>query len=447
MLSLTAGAAKPSTDDLKAYQEALENYRAIYKELISKYLDDPNSGFNRKYWVGDKEDTLYSRSTEKDIALYAGLCALAYTDERSDFNKIQEEINNGLKSLDLDGHKLLGLLKRNIKTKPALSAIVLYNPQKNHMIIAFKGTVDKDNYDDWKKNLSFFAYSGPDPLRALFAPDGFTRLNVHNGFASAYLEGIDDFLPDFRKLVSEYAEQIKKHSLPLVVTYTGHSLGGALSEIAANDGPRIFRQTGLSDDPKKLIIENISFAAPRVYDAKSARIVENAMGGVHNILRFVDIADPVPTVPWTILGSDHIGIDFRFGKSVYTYDVGKHSMTNYVANAAKTFEKFKSDAQYLRYVLDSIAHYKGLLGDTTKEPYELLDRINSIKVAMQQNKITLDFWMGKIIDEKDVAKVQELASIRNAIDPEQKRLQQELKEAEDQLKALKPSTKSWWWPF
>ena len=67
--------------------------------------------------------------------------------------------------------------------------MLLYSKEENHLVLVFKGTVAKDNLDDWKKNLDFTKYSGDDPLGALRAPGG-VKLNVHSGFAKAYLEGL-----------------------------------------------------------------------------------------------------------------------------------------------------------------------------------------------------------------------------------------------------------------
>lgn len=431
----------------KSYEEALENYRSIYRELISQHLGDMNTGFHPDYQLSLSENTLYSNATEKDIYLYAKLCSLVYTKERSNFEEIKKEIEAELAKLNLEGHKLIGLLQRNLKTKPALSAILLYSPQKNHVILAFKGTVDTDNYDDWKKNLSFFSYSGADPLGALRAPNGITKLNVHRGFAGAYLEGLDEFLPQFREILAQYAEQITKSPLPVRITVTGHSLGGALSLIAANDMRRIIRTSGLIENPDKLIVENVSFASPRVYDAQSARIVEEGMGGKHNILRFVDLADIVPSVPFTLLYADHAGIPFYFGKSVYTFSIASHAMTNYLEQSPKTFQKFKSDAEYLRRVFDSIAYYKKVLGDTSDEPFEVYDRINNIKIAMERDTAANAFWVGKITEERDPEKLKEIQGFLNEISERQKPLREQLRKEEEKLKAFQAPAKSWWWPF
>ncbi|MDP1975473.1 MAG: hypothetical protein Q8K37_05825, partial [Alphaproteobacteria bacterium] len=241
---------------MEANQNALDNYKSLYEEQIKTQLDHIYSGFNRIYEIAPNENTLYSRLTEDDVLFYASLCSIAYTAERGDFNLITTEINSKLNSLHRNGYQLLGLLKRNLQTLPTLSAILLYNKAENHLVLTFKGTVDKDNMDDWKKNVNITKFSGQDPLGALNAPDG-SKLNVHGGFARAYLEGIDEFLPQFRTLLESHFNDITTNPMPLRVTTTGHSLGGALSTIAANDMRRILRQTGLANEIARFKIENI----------------------------------------------------------------------------------------------------------------------------------------------------------------------------------------------
>lgn len=439
-------------DEIQAYKDALSNYRSIYNEIISNYLKKPYSGFNHKYQLGLKEKTLYSDMTEQKVELYAKLCSLVYTKERADFEKIKQEVENGIRNLDLGGeYKLIGVIKRNLRTTPALSAILLYSSKKNHIILAFKGTVDKDNYDDWKKNLNFLKYSGSDKFKALEAPDG-TKLSVHRGFAVAYLEGLDDFVPQFNSFLSEYAKDIQRNidqeKKPLKIVVTGHSLGGALSLIAANDMRRIIRTSGLIKDPSKIEVGNISFASPRVYDSKSAKIVEKQMGGKHNILRFVDPDDLVPTVPFTVLDADHAGISFYLGKkTVYTFSLDSHAMKNYLAKSPKVFKEIKDDADYLRFVLDSINYYKNKLNDTSAEPFEIYDSINNIKINIQQNDAAISYWTGKIHEEKDKEELMQIQTYLQEINQNQKILKESLIKEENKLKELNKKSKSWYWPF
>jgi hypothetical protein len=441
--SKTTDSSSISADDREAYKSALENYRAIYKEQIQKLSSDPYRGFNSIYEIGENEDSVFSNSTEQDIKLYAQLCALVYTSERSDFDAIQDEIKGKLRNLDLGGHELVGILKRNLATKPALSAILLYNKDKNHLILAFKGTVDADNYDDWARNVNFTAYKGPDPLGALRAPDG-SKMNVHGGFARAYLEGIDDFMPQFREIMAQYApsiiENIETKKMPLKIDVTGHSLGGALSSLAANDMRRIVRTTNIVKNPAMLKVGNISFASPRVWDKASADKFNEGMGGEHETLRFVDIADLVPDVPPL---SKHVGIPFYFGAHQYTYSIARHSMAdNYLIHAPATFTKIQEDAKYFRFLKDSIKHYKKLLGDTSSENFEVYDQINNLKIQLRQLDSSIAFFRGKIDEENDIAKVQAVVDYWSALKVQKRKVEQQIADEEKKLK--KGSS---WWPF
>ncbi|OPZ24322.1 MAG: Lipase (class 3) [bacterium ADurb.BinA186] len=369
----------------------LKKLTKIYNEKIETQLNNSSSGFHKRYQIATNEDSLFSRSIEDDIKFYASLCAIAYTQERQNFDEIVNEINNNLASMPRSGYQLLGLLKRNLKTLPALSAILIYNQTDNHLVLAFKGTVGKDTLDDWMNNIDFMGFSGDDPLRALRAPDG-SKLNVHQGFAKAYLEGLDEFLPQFKSLVEKHFDEISNNKNPIRVTVTGHSLGGALSLIAANDMRRILRSAGLVKAPSNFIIENISFASPRVYDFDSARKVEIAMGGPHNILRFVDNADPVPEVPLNINNSKHAGTPIFFGEGSLLFKVSKHSMReNYLKNAPKAFQSIKDEAIYRRHIQDSIVFLKKQLGDTSGNSFDILDYINDLKDDLYRAQSSFNF--------------------------------------------------------
>ncbi|MDP1723919.1 MAG: hypothetical protein Q8L85_04380 [Alphaproteobacteria bacterium] len=419
---------------MEANQNALDNYKALYEEQIKTQLDHIYSGFNRIYEIAPNENTLYSRSTEDDILFYATLCSIAYTDQRLDFTAITSEVNSKLASLNRKGYELLGILKRNLKTTPVHSAILLYNKAENHLVLAYKGTVDKDNNDDWTKiNLNITKFKGQDPLGALNAPDG-TKLNIHGGFARAYLEGIDEFLPQFRELLSTHFNDITTNPKPLRVTTTGHSLGGALSTIAANDMRRILRQTELAKEVSRFIVENVTFASPQVYNYDSARKVERGMGGQHNILRFAHKRDLVPSVPK--IYSEHVGTSFYIGESgLPDLTFGVHNMKNYYLALSPTiFRLTREEADYRKYVQDSIVHYKALLGDKTPNHFGAFDDMNILKIDLNQLDASYDFFKGMLKDTHEKEKKAAIEGYMKEIKKERKVIKDKVKVEQSKFK-------------
>lgn len=435
--SNTSFAIAPDAEDaymVEANQNALDNYKALYEEQIKTQLDHIYSGFNRIYEIAPNEDTLFSRLTEDDVLFYASLCSIAYTAERGDFNLITAEINEKLNTLHRNGYQLLGLLKRNLQTLPTLSAILLYNKAENHLVLVYKGTVDKDNNDDWWKNANFTKFSGKDPLGALNAPDG-SKLSIHGGFARAYLEGLDEFLPQFRTLLGTHFDDITSNPKPLRVTTSGHSLGGALSTLAANDMRRVLRQTGLALDVKRFIIENINFASPRVYNPSSADKYNRGMGGEHNTVRFVDKIDPVPTVPFSILNSKHVGIPIFIGESGMLYNVAKHKMKdNYLVKSPTALRLLKEEVDYRKYVQDSIVHYKKLLGDTSPNHFGAFDYMNSLKIDLQHADASSEFFKGMLKETTEKHKKDEIEKYLKDLKKDRKEIKEKIKAEQAKFK-------------
>lgn len=418
----------------QANLDALENYQGLYEQQIKTQLDHIYSGFNRIYEIAsNNENTLFSRLTEDDVLFYATLCSIAYTEQRADFTLITNEVNNKLATLHRNGYRLLGLLKRNLATLPTLSAILLYNKAENHLVLVFKGTVDKDNMDDWWKNGNLTKFSGQDPLGALNAPDG-SKLSIHGGFARAYLEGLDEFLPQFRTLLATHFDDITTNPKKFRLTTSGHSLGGALSTIAANDMRRILRQTGLALDVNRFVVENINFASPRVYSPSSAEKVEKGMGGPHNIVRFVDKMDLVPSVPFSLLNSKHVGTPIYIGESGF-YSISKHKMKdNYLVKCPTALRLLKEEVDYRKFVQDSIVHYKALVGDKTPNHFGAFDYMNSLKIDLQHADASSEFFKGMLKETTEKHKKDEIEKYLKDLKKDRKEVKEKIKVEQSKFK-------------
>ena len=135
-------------------------------------------------------------------------------------------------------------------------------------------------------------------------------------------------------------------------TFVGHSLGGALSTLAA-----YFMSSEIAD--KKYMV--VSYGSPKVGDQNFVNTYNSK-----NIVtyRIVNEKDPIPSTPLESQGFREIYPEYwlRNGKLIecpgdcrrsITMDAGDHSITSYLANL-KAYNLMPSGAKPLRYYLSII---------------------------------------------------------------------------------------------
>ena len=131
--------------------------------------------------------------------------------------------------------------------------------KNDNILIAFKGTTTK------KEIMA--------DMNIAMIPMG-NLGDVHTGFYNLFNE---------RKL--EILELLRKHSEKEIITFTGHSLGGALATVSA-----LYFSISL---PQR-VIKCITFGAPRVGDKRFKQFFERH---VSYSIRFINNGDWVPKVP------------------------------------------------------------------------------------------------------------------------------------------------------
>jgi hypothetical protein len=421
---------------VEASQQALEGYRDLYKQQIEKRFADIYSGFHHQYQIKPNENTFYARATRSDVEFYAALATLIYAKDASDQTSdasITDSIKAKLGELHRTGYEFLGLMKRSGNEH---SSGLFYNQASNHVIWVWAGT--KTN-TDFVIDANYLKFSGKDEFGAFNTPKG-EKLSVHNGFAKAYLEGIKGFTQQFGELLSKYSDHIRNYRLKLRVTTTGHSLGGALSTLAANDMNRILREAGLASSPNDFTIENITFASPRVFGPESAEIVERSLGGKHNILAFRDKRDPIPMVPPSWTYSKHVGTPFYIGEDgLPDITIQKHFMANYIDKVGPVFESIKRDAEYREFVEGSIKHYKAALGDTSPDNFEAYEILNSLKVQYDEEGKAGSFFKAQLTQAKaakDSEKIAATEEILKGIKHKKKELKKAMEDERQKIKKL-----------
>lgn len=135
---------------------------------------------------------------------------------------------------------------------------VLHDVDLRITVVSFRGSDDRD---DWKSN--FQKQKIPHRL-------GF----VHSGFESLY-----------RSVRARVLASIGSNSFDSLWV-TGHSLGGALALLCAED---------LESSRKNKIAGLVTFGQPMVFDRKAALVVQKKLSGRYQ--RFINVWDPVPRTP------------------------------------------------------------------------------------------------------------------------------------------------------
>lgn len=170
---------------------------------------------------------------------------------------------------------------------------LLENTSSHTVVLAFRGTL---SLEDWLHDLDFFpaAYS---PV-----PDYGT---VHQGFQVAYLAVRNSVVSQFKKISPGYTR----------VIITGHSLGAALSELAA---PDLLHNFGLRVPP-----EVHNFAGPRVghHDFSSLFDVQ-----IDVCFRVVNTWDIVPSLPPPLALFEHVGTAVHVDGGFTLNELVAHSM-------------------------------------------------------------------------------------------------------------------------
>ncbi len=151
-------------------------------------------------------------------------------------------------------------------------------------VLAFRGTTDDI---DWRVNLQFQRESiqvGRDARRGepnADTPEPDRRIRVHRGFFQAYQAVHDQIAPHMAQFWADHPRT------PVYIT--GHSLGGALAQIAT---------AHFTSDQ---IAACYTFGGPRVAERDFDTVVKSPL------YRVVNGYDLVPKLPWRLLGYCHTG--------------------------------------------------------------------------------------------------------------------------------------------
>lgn len=391
--------------ELSQAETKLFSNRKIYTTQIKPHLDNEYSGYHSRYALYS-DNSFLARLTYEEVVLFAELCDLIYVNKYKNLQEIETGLLEALQDEKYKAYQIVGTIARKNGTE--LSAMLLYNEQKNHLIVVFRGSVTTT---DWSQNLSFKNYSGQD-AEALSFLDG-TNPNIHQGFAQIYLEGLKrEFHNVFQHVLEAHGDTIFNFDAnPFRITTIGHSLGGALALIQANNLPTILLETGLFTDPSQYIIETLNFGMPRVYDLDSSKKAVENIGGQHNVICFKDDADPVPTLPPTSFGGADIGTPIRIKASVETMAANiinsflpaflapevignplRHSMTHYKEKAPDVFRKIKEELSFASQANKEIRKARKLLQYSIEESWDRAEHRSLYAQELQRVNNLRDYY-------------------------------------------------------
>jgi hypothetical protein len=202
---------------------------------------------------------------------------------------------------------------------------ILYTKNINNrktLVIAFRGTSTKREI---LTDLNFF--SSNITIRGY-------KIGIHTGFFNTFKSMKEQILKTAQNIAKQ--EQIEE------ILITGHSLGGAVANIAS-----LFIKDAL-DIPISLI----TFEAPKPFNRQGADLVEE-MIGTENIHRYVDSMDRVPKLGYNGTFGSHAGkeVDSTWNILQPTSMIDAHKMgriaTNIALYARITIERYIKEQKLL----------------------------------------------------------------------------------------------------
>ena len=346
---------------IKRRQQALAEIKAMHKDAVTSKGWVYNS--NKKMTTEDRasitksvEDSFGHEYTSK---LKNAKNLNDFQDELENFEKrvkeetkssfIDREVQNAYNAaIEKDqnqiqwnhafkGYKVVDSFLRNGRE---FGGFILYSKNKNDMIVVIPGT---KSGKDWIQNVQAWGQKGNAVTGTVLG------LNTHKGFVNIYQESIGSIKSTLNTFF-ESNEFRSSQNTPLTIDVTGHSLGAAVATIAAYD---------LQDNllPKKNInadIKLVTVASPRLFDEKSAKKVEEALGR-SNMLRVYNVHDIVPKVIPEWYNSKHVGVSFPlqddFWDEVYNGPtVVNHFMSRYSHLIRDAFKQFKTNVEIRKTV-------------------------------------------------------------------------------------------------
>ncbi|WP_353270843.1 lipase family protein [Wolbachia endosymbiont (group A) of Hedychridium roseum] len=122
---------------------------------------------------------------------------------------------------------------------------------------------------------------------------------IHLGFYSVFENSWESLYGILKGYANDQGLEIRD----LKINLTGHSMGGAVANIAA-------LCLSVTEDAKDLHIA--TFGAPRVFNRNAAKVCNELFG--RKTIRVVDRSDSIPSLPPNFMGYKHVGKQLKIGR-------------------------------------------------------------------------------------------------------------------------------------
>lgn len=230
--------------------------------------------------------------------------------------------------------------------------IIPQGEEEGTLYIAFRGTYSKD--DAWID--SDFVKSECEFLGGKC---------VHRGFLNRYLQLKKDMKDVIEEKIRCYKSKTKKDIKKIVIT--GHSLGGALSTLAALDiqqNQEIFSENKSKE--KKIPVKLITFCSPRVFPFETYDyVVKNNIlpqSGENAAIRIYRHGDVIASMPFSSMGYKHFGKVFCITNAPSGFEI---SIPKTVYSKIKSYFSFEDWAEWAKSFI-SYHSITGILEDISK---------------------------------------------------------------------------------
>lgn len=175
------------------------------------------------------------------------------------------------------------------------TGIVALDSTAQAIVLAFRGSHSVRN---WLADLA----AGQQPISWC------AGCMVHDGFYSAYM----DEAAQLRTTISA----LKRAHPSYRIVATGHSLGGALAQLAAAD----LRAHGLA-------VDAFTYGSPRIGNEQLSHFISTQPGG--NNFRVTHADDPVPRLPLILMGYQHVSPEYHISDAAIGGSVQPSQITIY----------------------------------------------------------------------------------------------------------------------
>ncbi|GFR26154.1 lipase_3 domain-containing protein [Trichonephila clavata] len=299
-------------------------------------------GLNKTEIAGFSQEKLLEIINFVKVGYYVG----DYNLNNKKFSELEKRSYRVPAKLKEEGYKIVQFYNMNDGNQYRYAGYVFMKDKE--ITIVYRGS---RNSFDYAKDLEI-------PLTNLprkFVPKGG---KVHSGFYSLFKDSWDSVYKILRGYANDQQLEIKDFKINL----TGHSMGGAIANIAALC---LSVREGAED------LHVATFASPRVFDFSAAEVYEERLG--KKTIRVVNQSDFIPSLPLGSMGYKHVGEQLRISSSSSPYAHSLDVYRNLIANLEP--DQFKSDNSVSIYYY--LSYFVTVLYNVSTVPSYLIPNTHS----------------------------------------------------------------------